>query len=67
MLTLETDLAADGTLTFTLPEFENDPSCTAVLLNVYWGENNAWYALAFQTRRGSSRPGQTLPMLTPGV
>ena len=67
MLTLETDLAADGTLTFTLPEFENDPSCTAVLLNVYWGENNAWYALAVQTGAEAPGPDQTLPMLTPGV
>ena len=67
MLTLETDLAADGTLTFTLPEFENDPSWTAVLLNVYWGENNAWYALAVQTGAEAPGPDQTLPMLTPGV
>ena len=66
MITLETDLDPDGTLTFVLPEFENDPSCTAVLLNVYWGENNAWYALAFQTGEKAPGPETTLPMLTPG-
>lgn len=66
MVTLEIDLDPDGTLTFTLPEFENDPSCTAVLLNVYWGENNAWYALALQTGEKAPGPETTLPMLTPG-
>ena len=66
MVTLEADLNADGTLTFTLPEFENNPSCTAVLLNVYWGENNAWYALALQTGEEAPGPETTLPMLTPG-
>ena len=66
MVTLEADLNADGTLTFTLPEFENDPSCTAVLLNVYWGENNAWYALALQTGEEAPGPETTPPMLTPG-
>lgn len=65
MLTLETDLAADGTLTFTLPEFENDPSCTAVLLNVYWGENNAWYALSVQTGAEAPRPGPDPPHADP--
>ena len=48
MVTLEEELA-DGVLTFTLPEFENNPSCTGILINIAWGENTAWYAAAFQT------------------
>ena len=47
-VTLEEELA-DGVLTFTLPEFENNPSCTGILINIAWGENTAWYAAAFQT------------------
>lgn len=67
MLTLEASLTPDGTLTFALPEFAQDPSCTALLLNVYWGENNAWYALALQTGENAPGPAKTLPMFAPGV
>ena len=67
MLTLEASLTPDGTLTFALPEFAQDPSCTALLLNVYWGENNAWYALALQTGENDPGPAKTLPMFAPGV
>ena len=67
MLILEASLTPDGTLTFALPEFAQDPSCTALLLNVYWGENNAWYALALQTGENDPGPAKTLPMFAPGV
>ena len=67
MLTLEASLTPGGTLTFALPEFAQDPSCTALLLNVYWGENNAWYALALQTGENDPGPAKTLPMFAPGV
>ena len=67
MLILEASLTPDGTLTFALPEFAQDPSCTALLLNVYWGENNAWYALALQTGENAPGPAKTLPMFAPGV
>ncbi len=67
MLTLEASLTPGGTLTFALPEFAQDPSCTALLLNVYWGENNAWYALALQTGENAPGPAKALPMFAPGV
>lgn len=41
------------------------PSCTAVLLNVYWGENNAWYALAVQTGAEAPGPGPDPPHADP--
>ena len=67
VIALEASLTPDGTLTFALPEFAQDPSCTALLLNVYWGENNAWYALALQTGENAPGPAKTLPMFAPGV
>lgn len=65
MVTLETSLSADGTLTFQLPVFETDPSCTAVLFRAAWGENTAWYALALQTGSQAPGPEQNSALLQP--
>ena len=65
MTTLDAALSDDGTVTFTLPSFEKNPSYTAVLLKAAWGENTAWYALALQTGSETPGPKQNSALLQP--